>query len=147
MLTDLAKLRRRRRRTSKRVSSKAIENPKRVGESARKKETVVCDRELLKNKNLSIMTDNEPELYLKVGGTYLKKKERSFDDYVIVGNNETPVTPFTKNANDNSDSESAKTLAVPGKPRSPRSSSWYSKLRSQVLKSLRNKVYPCVITG
>lgn len=161
MLTGFVKLRRRRRRVSKRVSFRAIANRIRVPEVVKRNDTVLYDKEYLKNKNLSIMTDNEPDFYLQDPIIRKRINERklkaisgssrgSFHEYVIVAVEEQPVTTNSKSVNNNYDSANVNrnTDSVSSKnPRPKCHKTWYMKFKRQIIKALRNKVYPHVITG
>lgn len=182
MLTSFVKLRRRRRRSSKRVSFKSIEIKEKISEKYREENDVQRrnEEEYLRNKNVSIMTDNEPDFYVSkpfVGTRPSDKKRKSLneyvivnaeekfvgvnnssgeilvksndasgkimDDYVIVGTEEMPVI-----ACDNSDSESVKSMEQPLKNCSLMCNhTWYPQFKRYVLKNLRNKIYPSVVTG
>lgn len=175
MLTSFVKLRRRRRKSSKRVSSKSIEIKEKISEKYRgRSDTQRNEEEYLRNKNVSIMTDDEPDFYVSKPfvGTRASDKtrknlneyvimnaeeilvknnnasEKIMDDYVIVGTEEMPVTLIEKNASDNSDSESVKNMEQSLKNCSLMCNhTWYPQFKRYVLKNLRNKIYPSVVTG
>lgn len=179
MLTSFVKLRRRRRRASRRVSFKSIEIKEKISEKyGRGSDTQQKQEEYPRNKNISIMTDDEPDLFVskpfvgtrpsnktslneyvivnaeekflraKSGEILVKSNDASekiMDDYVIVGTEEVPVTPI---ASDNSDSESMKSMEQPLKNCSLMCNHiWYPQFKRYVLKNLRNKIYPSVVTG
>lgn len=175
MLTSFVKLRRRRRKSSKRVSSKSIEIKEKISEKyGGRSDTQRNEEEYLRNKNVSIMTDDEPDFYVSKSfvGTRASDKtrknlneyvimnaeeilvknnntsEKIMDDYVIVGTEEMPVTLIEKNASDNSDSESVKNMEQSLKNCSLMCNhTWYPQFKRYVLKNLRNKIYPSVVTG
>lgn len=175
MLTSFVKLRRRRRKSSKRVSSKSIEIKEKISEKyGGRSDTQRNEEEYLRNKNVSIMTDDEPDFYVSKPfvGTRASDKtrknlneyvimnaeeilvknnntsEKIMDDYVIVGTEEMPVTLIEKNASDNSDSESVKNMEQSLKNCSLMCNhTWYPQFKRYVLKNLRNKIYPSVVTG
>lgn len=175
MLTSFVKLRCRRRKSSKRVSSKSIEIKEKISEKyGGRSDTQRNEEEYLRNKNVSIMTDDEPNFYVSkpfVGMRASDKtrknlneyvimnaeeilvknnnaSEKIMDDYVIVGTEEMPVTLIEKNASDNSDSESVKNMEQSLKNCSLMCNhTWYPQFKRYVLKNLRNKIYPSVVTG
>ncbi|XP_076681977.1 C2 and C2B_Munc13-like domain-containing protein staccato isoform X3 [Andrena cerasifolii] len=162
MLTDLVKLRRRRRRPSRRGASKSTrdqESPPRDGKTG---DSVICDREYLKNKDISILTDKEPELYLGKDTRFTKKgtngaaetsnrlhTKDSCNSCVTVADKKPVISQSRRENVDHGDTaRSAKVKKVPRKYYGCKcSGAWYLKFRRQVLKSLRNKISPDVVIG
>ncbi|CAL7938780.1 unnamed protein product [Xylocopa violacea] len=148
MLTCLVRFRRRRRRPSRRASVRSNENRKRENVH-RTKDAAKDDDGYLKNKNLSIMTDNVPsDLHLensivrmKLSGKQLERTN-SLADFVIVGNEEEPVPPDSRNM-DNRNPETANMDCATKKS----SNAWYLKFKRHFVRSLRNRVSPSVVTG
>lgn len=123
----------------------------------------VCKKEYLTNKNLSIMTDTQldPDV---VDHVCLRRKKHgivrasnsssstgSQDSYILISTEETPVK--VKDVNweyvDYDDvAENVRSGCVMKKYCSPRcSTAWFLKIRREILKNCRRKVYPLAIDG
>lgn len=135
------------------------ESPPRNGETG---DLVICDREYLKNKDISILTDKKPELYLGKDTRFMKKGTKgatetsnrlhtqdSCNSYVTVADKKPVVSQSRRENVDHGDTTgSVKVKRVTRKYCGCKcSGAWYLKFRRQVLKSLRNKIWPDVVTG
>ncbi|KAG7190817.1 hypothetical protein KM043_006886 [Ampulex compressa] len=122
------------------------------------------NKECLTNEKLSIMTDSEPEVDHEIiclrkekrrsdeeSGSARSSRANSTDSYVIVASEEIPVFPAVshwESVQYDDITNSLRTNSRSQKYCSPKCSSvWYLKIRREILKALRNKVYPHNMTG
>lgn len=162
MLTSF--VRRRRRRSSKRVSFKSIEIKEKILESGGESDP----QEYLMNKNMSIMTDDEPDFYVskplvgmnssdearKILNEYANAEEKLVrtknlsDEGILEESNDAlenimdgyvivdieEMTQIARNSSDNSDSESVKSMRDP--LNCICNNTWYPQFKRYVLKNL-----------
>ncbi|XP_047346149.1 protein unc-13 homolog 4B isoform X9 [Vespa velutina] len=123
------------------------------------KRTNIFLKEYLKNKSLSIMTDNEPE----IDNVCLRKKgqrktrtnhstsssnSNSSDSFIYVAVEEVSAVSEWESVTKDEITESIRVNSVSQKYCNSKSNnSWYLKLKREILKSLRNKIYPVAIVG
>lgn len=157
MPTSFVKLRRRRGRDSKRVASKSIENRRKISEIEKIRSIVLYDIGQLRNRNLSIITDGEPDYCSMKNVVSLRqrklnkidnhRKKDCYDSYIRV-TVEKDVTPRRKKVDQKDIKESVKMKNEAEKYHGSKScGAWYLKFRRHILKSWCNKVYPDFTTG
>lgn len=163
MLTSF--VRRRRRRSSKRVSFKSIEIKEKISESGGKSDTQGRhEEEYLMNKNMSIMTDDEPDFYVskplvgmkssdearKILNEYANAEEKlvrtkNLNGEILEESNDAlenimdgyvivDMTQIARNSSDNSDSKSVKSMKDPLNCMC--NNTWYPQFKRYVLKNL-----------
>lgn len=137
MLTDLVKVRRQRRKLSKRTSVKQ-------NFEGRRKTSFVYNEAYLKNKYLSIMTDKEPDFS---AANYISMVKNS-----KIVTEDKPAIPSSKSDSLNnvkSDVGGSKKLndALQTQCGTKYKCAWYLKFKRRVLKILRNRVSPGVVSG
>nr|XP_031845703.1 protein unc-13 homolog 4B isoform X2 [Nomia melanderi] len=138
MLTDLVKLRRQRRKLARRTSVKQ-------NFEGRRKTSVVYNEAYLKNKYLSIMTDKEPDFSVTNYNLKVKNaKKTAAEDKPVISSSKSDSVKNVK-----SDFKDGKKLndALQTQCRTKYSCAWYLKFRRRVLKILRNRVAPGVVSG
>ncbi|XP_076293946.1 C2 and C2B_Munc13-like domain-containing protein staccato isoform X2 [Lasioglossum baleicum] len=137
MLTDLVKLRRRRRKLSRRSSVKPnVQN--------RRSSVIRSEVYLIKNKRISIMTDEEPD-HLVISSVHSRKKVTK--RIITEGN---PVLPQHESVKRSADGigENRSLNSGSGKNGKQKySGAWYWKFRRRVMKVLRSRVSPEVRSG
>nr|XP_050846698.1 uncharacterized protein LOC127062469 isoform X2 [Vespula vulgaris] len=119
----------------------------------------IFSREYLTNKNLSIMTDNEPEINnvcLRKEGQWKTRtnhstsssNSNSSNSFIYVAVEEVSAVSEWESVTKDAITESIRVNSVSQKYCSSKSKdSWYLKLKREILKSLRNKIYPVAIAG
>ncbi|KAF7409999.1 hypothetical protein HZH68_004380 [Vespula germanica] len=119
----------------------------------------IFSREYLTNKNLSIMTDNEPEINnvcLRKEGQWKTRtnhstsssNSNSSNSFIYVAVEEVSAVSEWESVTKDAITESIRVNSVSQKYCSSKSKdSWYLKLKREILKSLRNKIYPIAIAG
>jgi len=130
-----------------------------------KKSSAICKEEYLTNKNLSIMTDKHLESDV-VDNICLRQKKyvdartsnssstnstSSQDSYVLIVCEEVPVVSNDTNweyVDYHDITESIQNNSTVKRYCSPKcSSAWFLKIRREILKNCRNKIYPVLTNG
>lgn len=116
-------------------------------------------RKYLTNKNLSIMTDNEPEIdnvclrkirqrKTRTNNSTSSSNSNSSDLFIYVAAEEVLAVSEWESVAKDKITESIRVNNVSQKYCNSKSNnSWYLKLKREILKSLRNKIYPVTVIG
>lgn len=127
-----------------------------------KKSSTICEEEYLTDRNLSIMTDKHLESDV-VDNVCLRQRKRvdartsnssstsSQNSYVLIACEEMPVVLNDTNweyVDYHDITESIQSNSAVKKYCSPKcSSAWFLKIRREILKNCRNKIYPLPTNG
>jgi len=157
-MNNLARLRFHRRRRRSQSQSDSAANVERTEISS------VIKEEYLTNRNLSIMTDTQPESdvvdnarlreeSIKCATTNLSSSTSSQDSYVLVSTEEMPVQLKDENweyvgYQDIIEISQTQDATKKKKYCSPKCNvAWFLKIRRDILKNCRNRVYPVTNKG
>jgi len=161
MLSNFIKLKFHKKHFSQNRTREFLDNETNIEEI--KSPSTTCKEEFLTDKNLSIMTDTqlEPDVVDNVclrqkihinARTHSSHSSSSTDSqgYVLIASEEIPVVLNTnyEYVNYHDITESMRRNSTEKKYCSPKGSiAWFLKLRREILKNCRNKIYPLATNG